>query len=329
VGNTDLNAERVDYVVNLPVAGTWYFWARGRSPGALGNSCHIGIDGDRPTTGQNIGNAGQWNGANWQWDFVRNNNTANAAQITVAAAGIHTFHIWAREDGLQIDKILLIPVAGNPPGTGISRGATTLGPAATPRNQCPTPRITTIALCTELETNTFISPNGSNACFVLDGSLSSDPDGDALTYLWFLDGEVVPIAVGVRTTNCLDAGEHTITLVVDDGRCVCSASVTVDVLTGCEAVEDLIAKVNDASLTRPTKRPLIATLKAACASFERGSFESAMGQLGAFINKVHAQIEPANPDEAALFIRCAQSILDSVNCEEAGASVGPGPPDSE
>ncbi|HEU0008385.1 MAG TPA: PA14 domain-containing protein, partial [Verrucomicrobiae bacterium] len=191
-------------------------------------------------------------------------------------------------------------------------------------NRCPTARITTIALCTELETNTFISPNGSNACFVLDGSLSSDPDGDTLTYAWFADGSVVPFAAGVRVTNCFDLGEHTITLVVDDGRCTRSTSVTVDVLTGGEAVEALIAKVNDASLSRANKRPLIATLKASIASFERGSFQSAAGQLGAFINKVQAQIAPGNPDEAALFIRSAQSIIDSLNCKEAGGIAGGG-----
>ena len=128
----------------------------------------------------------------------------------------------------------------------------------------------------------------------------------------------MPFAAGVTTTNCFDVGEHTITLVVDNGLCARSASVTVTVLTAGEAVEDLIAKVNGASLSRANKRPLIATLKAAIASFERGSFESAVGQLGAFTNKVRAQIEPANPDEAALFTRCAQSILDSVGCEEAG-----------
>jgi hypothetical protein len=184
-------------------------------------------------------------------------------------------------------------------------------------NHCPTARITTSALCTEIETNTFISPNGSNACFVLDGSLSSDPDGDTLTYAWFADGSVVPFATGVRVTNCFDVGEHTITLLVDDGRCVGTNTVTVEVVTGCEAVEALIDKVNNASLARANKRPLIATLKAACASFERGSFQSAVGQLGAFVNKVQAQIAPRNPDDAALFIRCAQSIIDSVNCEEA------------
>ncbi len=179
-------------------------------------------------------------------------------------------------------------------------------------------RITTIALCTGTHTNTFISPNGSNVCFVLDASLTPNPGGFPQTNHWSLDGSSVAFAVGVTTTNCFEIGEYVIRLVVNNGLCSRSTSVNVSVLTGCEAVEDLIRKVNDASLARANKRPLIATLKAACASFERGSFHSAVGQLGAFINKVRAQIEPANPDEAALFTRCAQSILDSVNCEEAG-----------
>ncbi len=49
----------------------------------------------------------------------------------------------------------------------------------------------------------------------LDGSGSSDSDGDALTYRWMLSGKV--IAAEAKPTVSLSAGIHTITLVVSDG----------------------------------------------------------------------------------------------------------------
>jgi hypothetical protein len=185
-------------------------------------------------------------------------------------------------------------------------------------NHCPVAHITLSALCSGTQTNTFISPNGSNVCFVLDGSSSSDADGNTLTYHWLLDGGIVPFASTARTTNCFSTGPHTITLIVDDGQCVSSTNITVEVLTPCDAVEDLIQKVSTANLARKNIRPFIASLKAACASFDRGSLNSGRNQLGAFINKVRAQLGRTNPTEADQFIRCAQSILDSLNCAEAG-----------
>jgi len=49
----------------------------------------------------------------------------------------------------------------------------------------------------------------------LDGSDSNDPDGDELTYSWFMDG--VEIAAGVSPTIELSLGEYIIELIVNDG----------------------------------------------------------------------------------------------------------------
>ena len=182
-------------------------------------------------------------------------------------------------------------------------------------NHCPVSHFTAIALCSGVHSNTFISPNGSNVCFALDGSPSTDADGDTLTYHWLVDG--VPFASSVKTTNCFPVGEHTITLLVDDGRCVASANTNLQVLTACEAVEDLIMTVNNSNLARKNKRPLIASLKGACSSFERHGHRSGKNQIHAFINKVRAQVSRANPAEAALFTSLAQSIIDALNCREA------------
>jgi hypothetical protein len=49
----------------------------------------------------------------------------------------------------------------------------------------------------------------------LDGSGSTDEDGDPLTYTWYMDGE--QIAMGVKPTVELSIGVHTIELIVNDG----------------------------------------------------------------------------------------------------------------
>jgi len=153
--------------------------------------------------------------------------------------------------------------------------------------------------------------DGERACLILSGS-GSDPDGDPLQFSWTWDG--AHSAAGTWLTNGCDLGCHTATLTVSDGRATCSSVVQFCVITAGEAVEQCIALVNGASLDQKNKRPLIASLKAAGASFDRGSEASAVNQLKAFQNKVRAQIARRWPAEAATFIRCTQNILEAVDC---------------
>jgi hypothetical protein len=59
---------------------------------------------------------------------------------------------------------------------------------------------------------------------------------------------------------------------------------------------------------------LIASLKAACASFDRGNFNAGMHQLEAFQHKVNVQVGRSDPAAAAAFNACAQRILDAIDC---------------
>jgi hypothetical protein len=165
----------------------------------------------------------------------------------------------------------------------------------------------------------IISSNGTNACMSLDGSQSTDPDGDTLTYTWVVvngDGTTVPLASGAHATACLELGSYTVRLIVDDGRCLNAADVAVEIITAAEAVDELVDKVNDANMDRKNKRPFIASLKAAGASFDRGSCQSGVNQLNAFINKVRAQVARDNPAIAADLIATANAILAQIECGE-------------
>ncbi len=58
--------------------------------------------------------------------------------------------------------------------------------------------------------------SGGSALVVLDGSASSDPDGDALSFTW-LEGDAA-LGTGARTTVSLALGSHTLTLRVTDSN---------------------------------------------------------------------------------------------------------------
>lgn len=160
---------------------------------------------------------------------------------------------------------------------------------------------------------TLVSPNNIDVCAVLDGSGTWDVEGDAIvSYHWLVDG--VAVGEGAIIDACLLVGARTITLEASDGTDTGTGSVSVNVLTGGEAIEELVMVVNDSVVDRKNKRPFIATLKTAAAGFDRDSVGSALNRLqDAFQNKVQAQIGKDNPDVAEEWIRIAQEVIDAYN----------------
>jgi hypothetical protein len=77
-------------------------------------------------------------------------------------------------------------------------------------------------------------------------------------------------------------------------------------------VSDLILFVESSTLGTRKIRPLLATLEAALASFERCNAISGANQLQAFQNKVEAQVARIDPALAAELIDRAQQIIDEV-----------------
>ena len=76
-------------------------------------------------------------------------------------------------------------------------------------NNAPTARMAPLAIAVQATTK-------QGATISLDGSQSSDPDLDPLTYVW-KDGEAV-IAEGAIVNVTLPVGLHSITLTVSDGK---------------------------------------------------------------------------------------------------------------
>ena len=157
-----------------------------------------------------------------------------------------------------------------------------------------------------------ISPNGSNATVILDGSRSSDSDGDFLQYYWSEAGH--SLASGVVAVAVLPVGTHTILLVVNDGTLSDTNVISIEVITASEAVNRLAATLNS-DVSRA--QPLAAVLRAALASIDRSNPTSALNQLMAFQNQIRAQVAPIDATLAQMLIAAAQEIMDALSAPVA------------
>ncbi|HMJ65941.1 MAG TPA: LamG-like jellyroll fold domain-containing protein, partial [Candidatus Binatia bacterium] len=160
-----------------------------------------------------------------------------------------------------------------------------------------------------------IAPNGVNAVVTLNGSGSSDPDGDALTYTWYANGNTTPIATGVSNRVSLAVGSHEITLIVSDGEDTASDSVELQVVTIEDVIDVLVILVEDTELPRKSKRPLIDTLKQVNRALEGDRPGVAINKLEQFQQKTAAQIGPVNQECADLLINAAQQVIDALSAQ--------------
>jgi hypothetical protein len=149
-----------------------------------------------------------------------------------------------------------------------------------------------------------------DATVILDGSTSSDADGDSLTYEW-AEG-TNSLGSTPIVTNQFAIGTHEISLTVNDGALTNLANEIVEVVSPAQGLGIIIAYIEETDLGRRNGRPLIASLKAAAASFDECHPIPGVNQLAAFQNKVRAQIAPLDEELAGKLIEAAQQIIDAV-----------------
>jgi len=93
------------YQVNLPTAGSWRVWVRGwgDAVGSEGksDSVHVGINGTLAGAAAMQG----FPAGGWTWSNATRGN--DIATVQVNSPGQHTIDVWMREDGLEIDALLL------------------------------------------------------------------------------------------------------------------------------------------------------------------------------------------------------------------------------
>jgi hypothetical protein len=158
---------------------------------------------------------------------------------------------------------------------------------------------------------TVIAANNDSACVTLSGS-ATDADLDSLTYQWSNAERFLPFASGETVLDCLDVGPHTLRLDVSGRGSAGSATVTVQVISLCTAVDLVIDEVANSNLTARRKQPLLVSLEAAWESFDRGDLAAGRGELNAFEQKVQAQLRKSEPAVAQKLGESAQAILSAL-----------------
>ncbi len=119
--DTGQNGPRLDFKVDFHTTGTYYVFLHLPTLPGSDDSVNIGLDG--VLVASNLGNTS----GSWRW------RTTNPATIglNITTPGVHTFHVWMREDGATLDKVILttnsaLSLPGTDPGPAESgkRGTT-------------------------------------------------------------------------------------------------------------------------------------------------------------------------------------------------------------
>lgn len=107
-------APELRFPVDFPAAGTYRVWIRAYPVNGGADSVHGGLDGTITTASDHINNTSY--GA-WQW--VRYSaGGPNPATLTVPSAGVRQVSVFAREDGMAVDRVVLTTGTTAPLGSG-------------------------------------------------------------------------------------------------------------------------------------------------------------------------------------------------------------------
>ena len=100
----------LSYPVYFETPGKYYVWARAYSTGSEDNGLHLGINGQWPESAQRLQLCDGKHA--WTWSSaqrVKTNHcgTPNTIYVEIPYKGVHTIMVSMREDGFELDKLLL------------------------------------------------------------------------------------------------------------------------------------------------------------------------------------------------------------------------------
>lgn len=117
------DSPRLDYRIHFSKIGTYYVWTRAEGIDVYANSYHVGLNGIPLDSADRMENDSK----EWLWDSRTKDGIRPT--IEIFEPGPATLNVWMREDGVEIDKIVLTPVRRHKPKD--------FGPEVTPRSSLP------------------------------------------------------------------------------------------------------------------------------------------------------------------------------------------------
>jgi len=190
----------------------------------------------------------------------------------------------------------------------------TVAIAVVSSNQSPV-AVADVSSPTMLQSNAagfvLLAVNTSNATVIFDGSRSYDSDNDALSYYWWVKDASNSFASGIRVTNLAGLGEWDIALGAYDGQAVSTNFVHLQVITPAQAVRELKAAVNLASIAQAERTRLTNRLSIAEQYFGNGQLHQALDQLRLYIAEAR-EVFASSPSVIVELGQPAEDILRAV-----------------
>ncbi|MEM8890154.1 MAG: PKD domain-containing protein, partial [Bacteroidota bacterium] len=201
----NLNGPRLDFDIEFSETGIYYIYIRSQGPSGNDDSYHVGLNGSGIS---NLSAYGMGGSGPWSWQSIANDD--EVMQLNIQSVGKQTFNVWVREDGVQIDKIVLKKASGNPSGQGPA--ASQQSPCGGNANQAPISSFTATP-----------STGAAPLQVSVDAGSSSDPDGSIASYSWdFGDGTQATGQTASHTYTSV--GIYTLSLTVTDNQGLSNSS---------------------------------------------------------------------------------------------------------
>jgi len=101
----DKSGPELVWKVKINTPGKYYIWVRGYSIGGESNGCHIILDDKFSKDGEGTNISGFRPHTTWVWEN-KHKETAKPPVLEIDK-GLHTFHLFGRDDGFRCDQIFL------------------------------------------------------------------------------------------------------------------------------------------------------------------------------------------------------------------------------
>jgi hypothetical protein len=101
----DKSGAEMIWRIKIETAGQYKIWVRGMSIGGESNGTHVGIDNTLPANGPGSNMSGFRPHNEWVWEHGFKDYSVEP--VLDISASEYTLHMWQRDDGFRVDKILL------------------------------------------------------------------------------------------------------------------------------------------------------------------------------------------------------------------------------